>query len=253
MTSATGTSPLEMTNPFLTTSPLETANPLEMTGPLEMTSPLEVYGDDLLTTVAGRPPTTWLTYDDGRRVVLDLPRWTEPADAADDLLLDRCTGPALDLGCGPGRLTRALVARGLECLGVDVAPVAVALARTGGTPVLHASAFDAALDDTRWATVLLADGNIGIGGDPVALLARCRDLLAPGGRVLVELDPPWAPTGPAQVRVASSSGRTSSSFPWAHVGAGDVERVAGPAGLVTAAAWQASGRWFAELRPADAR
>ena len=219
-----------------------------------MTSPLEVYGEDLLTAVSGPPATTWLRYDDGRQVLLDLPRWTQAADAADAALLERCAGPALDLGCGPGRLTRALVARGVECLGVDVAPVAVALARTGGTPVLHASAFDAVLDDTRWATVLLADGNIGIGGDPVALLARCRRLLAPGGRVLVELDPPSGPaSGPVQVRVESSSGRTSSWFPWAHVAAGDAGAVARSAGLALGDVWQASGRWFAELHdPADA-
>ena len=216
-----------------------------------MTSPLEVYGEDLLTAVAGRTATTWLRYEDGRSVLLDLPRWTQAADAADAVLLDRCTGPALDLGCGPGRLTRALVDRGLECLGVDVAPVAVALARTGGTPVLHASAFDAVLDDTRWATVLLADGNIGIGGDPVALLDRCRRLLAPGGRVLVELDPPALPTCTVQVRVESSSGRTSSWFAWAHVGADDVLGVAAGAGLVTGQVWHASGRWFAELHDPD--
>ena len=37
--------------------------------------------------------------------------------------------------------------------------------------------------------VVLADGNIGIGGDPVALLRRCRELLAESGTVLLELEP----------------------------------------------------------------
>ena len=218
-----------------------------------MTSPLEVYGEELLTVVAGRTATTWLRYADGRRITLDLPRWAQAADAADALLLDRCAGPVLDLGCGPGRLTRALVDRGLECLGVDVAPVAVALARTGGAPVLHASAFDGVLDGTRWATVLLADGNIGIGGDPVALLARCRSLLAPRGQVLVELDPPARTpvTRPVQVRVESGSGRASSWFAWAHVGVDDVAEVAGLAGLVAGEVWQAGSRWFAALRETD--
>lgn len=215
-----------------------------------MTSPAEVYGEDLLTAVHGAAPTTWLRYDDGHTVVLDLPRWTEPAAGADLALLERCAGPTLDIGCGPGRLTRALVARGLACLGVDVAPVAVALARTGGTPVLHASVYDHVLDDTRWATVLLADGNIGIGGDPVALLTRCRELLTGSGRVLVELDAPACPTRTVRVRVESSSGRTSSPFPWAHVGASDVAAVAAGAGLVVVDAWAASGRWFADLRSA---
>ena len=215
-----------------------------------MTSPLEVYGQDLLTTIGGAPPMTWLRDEDGHTVVLDLPRWIEPAHGADEVLRDRCTGPTLDLGCGPGRLTRALVARGLECLGVDVAPVAVALARHGGTPVLHASAFDAVLDDTRWSTVLLADGNIGIGGDPVALLRRCRELLTDSGHVLVELDPPTHSTRTVKVRIESSSGRTSSWFPWAHVSARDVADVTGPAGLSATEVWHAAGRWFARLQPA---
>ena len=69
--------------------------------------------------------------------------------------------------------------------------------------------------------VLLADGNIGIGGDPVALLTRCRDLIAPAGRVLVELDPPGhrvaVATGcgssTARSGAAGSTGRTSGSTP----------------------------------------
>ena len=214
-----------------------------------MTSPLELYGEDLLTVTTGPQPSTWLRYDDGRATVLDLPRWSAPAAGADGALLDRCTGPALDLGCGPGRLTRALVERGLECLGVDVAPVAVALARTGGTPVLHASVFDAVLDGTRWSTVLLADGNVGIGGDPAALLRRCRSLLADDGQLLVELDAPGCPTRQVRVRVESRSGRTSSWFPWAHVGVDDVDRVAAGTGLARAEVWHVAGRWFAALRP----
>lgn len=213
-----------------------------------MTSPLEVYGEDLLTTGSGTPATTWLQYADGRRTVLDVPRWTAPATGADGHLLARCVGATLDIGCGPGRLTRALVARGLPCLGVDVAPVAVAMARLGGTPVLHASIYDAALDPTRWDTVLLADGNVGIGGDPVALLVRCRQLLTVRGRVLAELDPPGSRTRTVSVRVESSSGRTSSWFPWAHVGAPDAGSVAAEAGLAVDRVWQDSGRWFAELR-----
>lgn len=213
-----------------------------------MTSPMQVYGEDLRSTLTGNGATTRLRYRDGRAVVLDLPRWVAPAAGADQVLLARCQGPTLDIGCGPGRLTRALVSLGLPCLGVDVAPVAVDLARLGGTPVLHASIYDAVLDDTRWATVLLADGNIGIGGDAVALLARCRDLLLPDGRVLVELDGPEARTGTASVRIESSSGRTSSWFDWAHVSCEDVREVAGAAGLHAEQVWPAAGRWFAELQ-----
>ncbi len=214
-------------------------------------SPVDVYGEDLLSACAGRSEQTWLRDDDGGTVLLDLPRWTEPVDSADESLLDHCSGPTLDLGCGPGRLTRALVTRDVDCLGVDVAPVAVALARTGGTPVLHASAFDRVLDETRWATVLLADGNIGIGGDPVALLRRCRDLLTDDGQVLVEVEPPAARTRTARVRIESTSGRTSRWFDWAHVSARDADDVARAAGLTTVRGWHHAGRWFVLLERAQ--
>lgn len=64
-----------------------------------------------------------------------------------------------------------------------------------------------------WGHVLLADGNIGIGGDPAALLRRTVSLLRPDGTVLVELAPAgdlWC--GEARLR----GGRRDASpwFPW---------------------------------------
>ena len=57
----------------------------------------------------------------------------------------------------------------------------------------------------RWRTALLLDGNVGIGGAPVALLRRTRELLAPGGAALVELDPPGAPTVRTRVRIEAAA------------------------------------------------
>ncbi len=213
-------------------------------------SPLDVYGEDLHAALAGSPATTWLRYEDDRRTELDLPRWTEQATGADHGLLERCAGSVLDIGCGPGRLTGALHARGVECLGVDVAPVAIEVARLSGVVVLHASIYDAILDDTAWQTVLLADGNVGIGGDPALLLRRAQHLLAPDGAVLVELDGPDVATAAVRVRLESSSGAISDWFPWAHVSVSDIGRVAEGVDLVVKDSWQAAGRWFAELRSA---
>ena len=60
------------------------------------------------------------------------------------------------------------------------------LARDKGAPVLERSVFDRIPGVGRWATALLLDGNLGIGADPIALLARVFTLLRPGGEVLVE-------------------------------------------------------------------
>ena len=57
---------------------------------------------------------------DGEPTWHDVGRWIADADAVDLRLLDRCAGPTLDLGCGPGRLAAALAGRGVPALGVDV-------------------------------------------------------------------------------------------------------------------------------------
>ena len=49
---------------------------------------------------------------DGRSSRLPVEDWTRTADAADLALLSHCAGPTVDLGCGPGRMTAALAARG---------------------------------------------------------------------------------------------------------------------------------------------
>jgi hypothetical protein len=65
----------------------------------------------------------------------------------------------------------------MPVLGVDVSPAAVARAKGAGGAVLRRSVFDRLPAEGRWGTALLADGNIGIGGDPHALLRRVRDSL----------------------------------------------------------------------------
>ena len=86
------------------------------------------------------------------------------------------------------------------------------------------------------ATALLLDGNIGIGGDPGALLRRVADLLTPGGAVLVRgRRARRRRRAPVRVRL-EARGRRLALVP---LGAGRRRRastrVARPAGLTTAA------------------
>jgi SAM-dependent methyltransferase len=168
------------------------------------------------------------------------------ASPGDESLLDRCEGPTLDIGSGPGRLTIALAQRGVPALGIDITPQAIGLARSCGAMVLLRDVFDWVPGTGRWATVLLADGNIGIGGDPAALLRRVGQLLAPGGHALVELDGPGRPLRREQVWL-SHDGAVSSWFPWAHVGADHIAEVAAEADLGEVETWSADGRWFASI------
>ncbi|MCL2581644.1 MAG: class I SAM-dependent methyltransferase [Streptosporangiales bacterium] len=169
------------------------------------------------------------------------------ARPGDMSLVDRCQGATLDVGSGPGRLTVALAERGIPALGIDVTPYAVEMARTAGALALRRDVFDEIPGTGRWMTVLLADGRIGIGGDPVALLRRVAELLTPRGKALVEVQPPGSELRREQVRLRHGD-QLSPWFPWAYVGADQLADLASDAGLDLGDIWTADGRWFGSLR-----
>ena len=216
-----------------------------------------------LTALADEPAAPWiddpyqqalrtghgplfLRRSDGWLLPLEVERWCAEPDAADGGLLRRCRGPVLDIGCGPGRLVAALAAHGLTALGVDVSPAAVARTRGAGGSVLRRSVFDRLPAEGRWGTALLVDGNIGIGGDPHALLTRVRELVAPGGRVLAEAAPHDVDER-LTVRVQDAHGRHGRDFPWARLGPAALQRTATLTGWTPVAQWTADGRTFVEL------
>lgn len=190
----------------------------------------------------------FLRYEDGEQVPLRLSHWCSDDVPGDSGLVARCTGATLDVGCGPGRLAAAVAQRGLPVLGLDISPAAVRIARNRGALVVQRSVFDELPGERGWQHVLLADGNVGIGGDPARLLRRCGELIDAVGSVLAEVDPPGMTTRSCVVRIESATGRRSESFPWAHVGADAVHQVAAEAGLTVAELWTEEGRWFASLR-----
>ncbi|WP_238343046.1 class I SAM-dependent methyltransferase [Nocardioides cynanchi] len=177
---------------------------------------------------------------------LPVEAWRRAADADDHALLEHCTGATLDIGCGPGRLTEALARRGEAVLGIDVVGEAVRQSRDRGAPALVRDVFCPLPGEGRWETALLADGNIGIGGDPVALLTRAAELIAPQGRVVVDVAPHGTGVRTRQVRLETVHGR-SRSFPWTMVGADAIEAVAAAAGLRRTTPHRSGGRCFAVL------
>jgi SAM-dependent methyltransferase len=178
---------------------------------------------------------------------LDVGRWRNDPCPHERDILDSLQDPVLDVGCGPGRIPLALAHRGRMALGIDPAPGAAAEARARGATVLRRSVFDPIPAEGRWGTVLLLDGNIGIGGDPWRLLTRCAQLARPGGDLVAELAAPGEATGPLSVRVEAGSA-VGPWFDWAVVAADSWGDLARRVGLASPRLEERGGRWFARAR-----
>jgi len=191
----------------------------------------------------------WIRRDDGEISNLPVRRWLggrHADDEFDSAVVGLCSGPTIDLGCGPGRLVTELIRRGVPALGVDQSATAVGLARRSGAPVLRRDVFDTLPATGRWQTVLLADGNVGLGGDPLRVLRRSAELLNRGGRCIAEFDPLTTGVRTGWVRLESS--RTVGPwFRWASVGIDCVAGLAEEAGLALAAIHPIGERVLARL------
>jgi SAM-dependent methyltransferase len=199
-----------------------------------------------VTGGAGRPASPPAAGDADE--AFDVARWSADADAADLTTLDDETGPVLDIGCGPARMVRAAVDRGLTVLGLDVSPTAVAMAREAGLPVAGGSVFDPLPRERQWNLALLLDGNVGIGGDPTALLTRCAEILTATGSIVVETAPEASLDDSYEAHVVDDQGHASATFPWAEVGREALHRHAKRSGLRVAQTWSVDGRTFCRLR-----
>ncbi|CAN5538226.1 class I SAM-dependent methyltransferase [soil metagenome] len=186
---------------------------------------------------------------DGHIFPLYLERWLGDPSPEEAALLGRVKAPVLDIGCGPGRHVVALARRGVLALGIDIAESAVHLAQRRGALVIQRCVFERVPGAGRWGSALLLAGNVGIGGDPIALLRRTAELLGPRGRALVELEPPGTTSRTLRARIENGAA-ASAWFPWSVVGAGNAAAMARGAGFEVEELWDEEGRWFASLAAA---
>jgi SAM-dependent methyltransferase len=195
-----------------------------------------VRSADVIFQSAASGSSCWSRNHLGDRRELPMARWmggleTSPQDRlADEHMLRHCSSrPTLDLGCGPGRFAASLQQRGLPALGVDSSAAAVEMTRRRGGTAIHRDVFAPLPAEGSWQQVLLTDGNIGIGGNPVQTLRRAADLLAHGGIVVVEIDSPATVSCSEWLRWETEH-YLGHWFPWSRIGAaalGDIARAAG--------------------------
>ena len=184
----------------------------------------------------------------GKTRPMALRRWTGTVDAADRaLFLDRCRGRTIDVGCGPGRLVAGLAMLAVPAMGIDVSLEAVRQARRRGALAIKRDVFAAVPGEGRWDCVLLADGNIGIGGHPEHLLSRIGEIVRPGGRVVVELAAAGTDVVHHRWRI-KVGGRVTPMFDWAVVGLDGIERIADATGFAVEDVATAGDRQAAVLR-----
>ena len=183
----------------------------------------------------------------GRSEELGVNQWSAAPDWVDrELFIDPCDRATIDVGCGPGRLVAEISARGISAMGIDISTEAVRQTRVRGALALRRDVFGVVPGEGRWSYALLADGTLGIGGDPVRLLSRLGHLLAPDGKVLAEV----ADHGVGLVRDRRRlrvDGQLSSYFEWAVVGLDAIDEVASHAEMVVAATQSVGGRHTATL------
>ncbi|BBZ26607.1 methyltransferase type 12 [Mycolicibacterium madagascariense] len=195
----------------------------------------------------------WIRYDDGSVQGLPVHSWLPGGrrldKAFDKAVLALCDGPTIDLGCGPGRFVAHLTKLGIPALGVDQSQTAVELARRSGAPALRRDVFERLPGMGRWGTVLLADGNVGLGGDPSRVLRRAGELMRIGGRCVAEFDPSISGVQNRWVRLESAS-TVGTWFQWASVGVDCARSLAEEVGLVVTSVIPVGNRVLASLSAA---
>jgi hypothetical protein len=143
-------------------------------------------------------------------------------------------------------LVARLIQRGIPALGIDRSATAIQLAGRGGAPALLGDVFEPLPGMGLWQTVLLVDGNVGLGGDPLRILARAFELLARGGRCVVEFEAEAIGICSRWVRL-EAAGEVGPWFRWAWVGVDSAAALAAQVGLTLTSIHLVGGRVIADL------
>jgi ubiquinone/menaquinone biosynthesis C-methylase UbiE len=146
--------------------------------------------------------------------------FSSASDQAIDKLLDAVdarTGiKALDLCCGQGNVSEALLRRGCEVVGIDFSPAMLAFARgrASNATFIEADAQDLPFDDAEFDVVVSNLGVCHVPDQPRAL-AQARRVLRPAGKfaMTVWCGPDTSPCFAAVYRAIKVHGHSDVSIP----------------------------------------
>ena len=124
--------------------------------------------------------------------------------------------PALDVGCGTGRLLLDYLAQGIDVDGVDNSPEMLALCRKkaqalGLAPALYEQHLEALSLPRRYRTILIPSSTLQLVVEPASVeeaLRRVREHLLPGGAVVASIMTLWQPGDPLHTEWEKTAVRT---------------------------------------------
>lgn len=120
----------------------------------------------------------------GGRLLACLPHRRAAFDASVMWLPATSGGRVLEIGCGNGNLLARLADLGWQAQGIEPDPKAAKIARDRGLPVIAGELTDQSFESEAFDAIIMSHVIEHI-GDPVSLLRRCRQILKPGGRVIM--------------------------------------------------------------------
>jgi SAM-dependent methyltransferase len=127
-------------------------------------------------------------FDEDEIPVEDLFREYEDMPEIEQVALDMAEGRVLDVGAGSGCHSLALAKMGKQAVAIDISPLSVEVMCEMGVDARQINFYDESFDE-KFDTVLMLMNGTGIIGtleNMPAFFDRLRQLLAPGGSVLVD-------------------------------------------------------------------
>lgn len=127
-------------------------------------------------------------FEDDEIPTEDLFRSFDDMPELEKIALEEAQGRILDVGAGSGCHSIALQTMGKEAVAIDISPLSVEIMKRRGVDARNVNLYDESFTD-KFDTILMLMNGTGIIGtleNMSAFFARIRQLLSPGGSLLID-------------------------------------------------------------------